>query len=154
MHCTISSSGCSSMQGIYGWLTGGPISLLYIYICSVAVCKASVLDWWGVHLPALSIYIICSIVVCKASVLDWLGGPSSFSLYIWSVVVCKASRSSSGCSNIQGIYAQLTGGSRSTSGYMYSRYLFSIDWGGSIYIYLYIYIYVTVTSHWGLAQVH
>ena len=40
---------CSSMQGLCAHLTGSqyPFSLslsLYIYICSVAVCKASVLD--------------------------------------------------------------------------------------------------------------
>ena len=30
---------------------------LYIYISSVMVCKACVLDWLGVHIPSLSIYI-------------------------------------------------------------------------------------------------
>ena len=49
MHCTISSSGCSGMQGICTQLTGGSICLLYIctvldLVVGVVVCKASVFD--------------------------------------------------------------------------------------------------------------
>ena len=48
-HCPTSSIGCSGMQGIYTQLTGETISLIYIYIyiCSVAVCKACMIDWLG-----------------------------------------------------------------------------------------------------------
>ena len=38
---------CSGIQGIYAQLTGEDVSLslfLSLYICSVAVCKASMLD--------------------------------------------------------------------------------------------------------------
>ena len=53
---------CSSIQCIYAQLTGGSICLLYICIVldlpvGVAVCKASVLNWLGGHLP--SIYMHC-----------------------------------------------------------------------------------------------
>ena len=123
MHCPISGSGCSSMQGIYAWLTAGSrpksgcigmqgicldwlvgsICLLYICIVlylavGVVVCKASVLNWLGVSISLLYICIVLdlavAVVVCKASIFNWL------------------------CTGIQGIYAQLTGGSRSTSGYI------------------------------------
>ena len=97
MHCPRSSNGCSSMQGIYAWMTGEDyawmhwvyVHCLYIYrsvmTCAksgVAVFKASMLDWLGVHLPwvyALSIYIEICHEMCQ----------------VW-------------CSGIQGIYAQLT----------------------------------------------
>ena len=107
---------CSSRQGLCAWLMGGSISLLYIYISSVAVCKGSVLNWWGsisflyiykqcssmqglcaqltgeVYLPSLSIYI-SSVAVCKAilCLIDWGVYLPSLSLYISSVAVCKAS---------------------------------------------------------------
>ena len=35
---------CSGIQGIYDQLTGELISLLYIYICSAAVCKAFMIN--------------------------------------------------------------------------------------------------------------
>ena len=37
---------CKGVQGFYAQLTGDDLSLLYIYIygCSVMVCKASMLD--------------------------------------------------------------------------------------------------------------
>ena len=87
MHCTISSSGCSSMQGIYAQLTGGFICLLYICIvlnlAVVVACTRHLCSFdWGVHLP--SIYMHCT-------------------------------TSSSGCSGMQGISAQMTGGFRSSS---------------------------------------
>ena len=110
MHCTRSSSRCSGMQGIYAWLTGGSRSssgccsmqgiyaqltggfICLPYICivldlavGVAVCNASMLDRWGVHLPSIYICIVLDlavgVVVCKASLLDWLGGPSVFYIY-------------------------------------------------------------------------
>ena len=43
MHCPRSSSGYSGMQGIYAQM-GVHLPEIYIYICSVAVCKASMLD--------------------------------------------------------------------------------------------------------------
>ena len=92
----------------------------------VVVCKASVLNWLGVSICLLYICIVLDlavgVVVCKASVLNWLG-VSICLLYICivldlavGVVVCKASIFNWLCTGIQGIYAQLTGGSRSTSG--------------------------------------
>ena len=62
MHCPRSSS-VYSIQGIYAWLTGWSICLLYICI---------VLD------------LAVGVVVCKASVLDWLRGPSAFYIYALS----------------------------------------------------------------------
>ena len=138
MHCTISSSGCSSIQGIYDWLTGGSICLLYICIVpclavGVAVCKASVLDCLGgLDQPV-------GVAVCKASMIDWLGGPSALYICIVlylavSVAVYKASMlncsilpyiyalyyiSSRGSSSMQGIYAQLTSGVHLPSIYMH-----------------------------------
>ena len=92
MHCPRSSSGCSSMQGICAWLTGGSICLIYICI---------VLD------------LAVGVAVCKASVLDWLGSPSACYIYM------HCPRSSSGCSGMQGICAWLTGGSICLSIYMH-----------------------------------
>ena len=88
---------CSSMQGLCAGLTGGSISPLSLYICNVAVCKASAQLIGGVHLPSLSLSIhICSVVVCKASMLDWLGVhlPSILCIVLdlaVGVAVCKAS---------------------------------------------------------------
>ena len=95
MHCTISSSGCSGMQSICARLLEGSIWLLYI---------CNVLD------------IAVGLAVCKASMLNWLGGVHLTSIYM------HCTRSSSGCSSMQGIYARLTV-------YWYSRHLCSIDWG-------------------------
>ena len=40
---------CSSIIGIYDQLTRGVhLPPIYIYICSVVVCKASMLNRWGV----------------------------------------------------------------------------------------------------------
>ena len=78
MHCSRSSSGCNSMQGICAQLTGEDlcwIALCYANIFGVAVFNAAMLNWLGVHLS--SIYMHCP-------------------------------RSSSGCSSRQGICAQLT----------------------------------------------
>ena len=86
MYCTRSSSGCSGMQGIYAQLTGGSICLLYICI---------VLD------------LAVGVVVCKASMLELTGVFKASAFYI----DCIGTRSSSGCSGMQGICAQLTGGS-------------------------------------------
>ena len=61
-----SSSGCSGMQSIYAQLTGGPYAF-YIYICIVldlavglTVCRASMLNWLGVHMPSIYIYMHCT----------------------------------------------------------------------------------------------
>ena len=133
-----SSSGCSSMQGIYTWLTGGSICLLYISIVldpavGVVVCKTSVLDWLG------GLDLAVGVAVCKAlyytrcdcgyaSLVLWLGGL----LYIW-----HCSRSSSGCSGMQDICAWLTRGSRSSSGCSSMQDIYTQLTGGylpSIYI--------------------
>ena len=53
------------MQGLYARLTRGFISL--IYICSVAVCKASVINRPGGSSPYI---YINSVAVYKASVID------------------------------------------------------------------------------------
>ena len=162
------------MQGIYAWLTGGFICLLYICIVldlavgvryakhlssidCVLVCKASMLNWLGgpdlkvaVSVCKASVFIVLDlavgVVVCKASMLNWLG------VHLPSIYM-HCTRSSSGCSGMQGIYAQLTGGvhlpsiymhcTRSSSGcsgmqgiyaqltvYWYSRHLCSIDCRG------------------------
>ena len=73
----------------------------------VVVCKASVLNWLGVSICLLYICIVLDlavgVVVCKASIFNWL------------------------CTGIQGSYAQLTGGSRSTSGCI-SMQGICLDW--------------------------
>ena len=102
MHCPRSSSGCSSMQGIYAWLTGGSICLLYICIVldlavGVAVCKASVLNW----LREGHAGWMCN-AVFNASMLDWLG------VHLPSIYM-HCPRSSSGGSGMQDICAWLTG---------------------------------------------
>ena len=79
-YCPRYSNGCSSMQGIYAWLTGGSICLLYICI---------VLD------------LAVGVVVCKASMLEWLG------IHLSSICM-HCPRSNSGCSSMQDICAQLT----------------------------------------------
>ena len=102
MHCTRSSSGCSGMQGICAWLTGGFIFHLYICIVldlalSVVVCKASVLNSVG------GLILAMGGAVCKVSMLNWRG------VYLPSIYM-HCTRSRSGCSGMQGIYAWLTGG--------------------------------------------
>ena len=81
MHCTISSSGCSITQGIYAWLTGESIYLLYICI---------VLD--------LALVVVYTRHLCS---IDWQVPLPSIYMH--------CTRSSSGCSGMQGICAQLTG---------------------------------------------
>ena len=61
MHCPRFSNGCSSMQGIYACLTGGSNCLLYIgivrdLVVGVVVCKASMLEWLGVHLSSICMH--------------------------------------------------------------------------------------------------
>ena len=158
MHCTRSSSGCSGMQGIYAQLT------VYWYsrhLCSidrrgvdlpvgVLVCKASVLNWLGVHLP--SMYMYCTRCSSGCSGMQGICAQLTGGVHLPSIYM-HCTRSSSGCSRMQGICAQLTGGvhlpsiymhcTRSSSGcngmqgiyiqltvYWYSRHLCSIDWGG------------------------
>ena len=117
MHCSRSSSRCSSrhgicalltrkghikcksIRGIYAWLTGWSICLLHICIVldlsvGLVLCKASMLDWLG--------RATWSVMVFKASKLYWLQGHLP-SLYIF----CP--RFSFGCSGMYGICAQLTG---------------------------------------------
>ena len=100
MHCPWSSSGfsgmqgisvrltgeghikCNGIQGIYAWLPGGSICLLYTcivldLIVGVTVCKTSVLNWLG--------RATWNIMVFNASMLDWLGRAT------WSVMVFRAS---------------------------------------------------------------
>ena len=107
MHCTTSSSGCSGIQGIYAWLTGGSICLVYICIVldlavGVVVCKAIMLQLTGGFICLLYIWIVLDlavgVVVYKAFILDWLGGVHQPSIYICivqdlgvGVVVCKTS---------------------------------------------------------------
>ena len=105
------------MQGISAWLTGGSICLLYISIVlylavGVMVCKASVLNWLGVYVQEwVQQYAkyLCLI--------DW--GFHLPSIYM------HCTRSSSECSSIQGIFAQLLGDSSA----------------------FYIYMYCTISSH-------
>ena len=144
MHGTRSSSGCSGMQGIYAQLT------VYWYsrhLCSidrrgvdlpvgVLVCKASVLNWLGVHLPSMYMYCTRSSSGCSGMqgiCAQLTGGVHLPSIYMHctrsssGVVVCKASIFNWLCTGIQGIYAQLTGGSRSTSGCI-SMQGICLDW--------------------------
>ena len=119
------------MQDISACLTGGSICLLYIIIVidlavGVVVCNAHMLKWWRIHLPyiyiCLVLYLAVVVVVCKASLLNWLGVclPSIYMHCTISSIWCSSmqgfcaqltggSRSSSGCSGTQGIYAQLMG---------------------------------------------
>ena len=128
-----SSSGCSGMQDIcarnwlredlcwialwYANIFGVGIymkSICLLYICivldlavGVVLCKASMLDWLGRSICLLYICIVLDlvvgVVVCKTSMLELTGGPSAFSIYM------HCPRSSSGCSGMLGICAQLTG---------------------------------------------
>ena len=118
------------MEGIYACLTGGSICLLYICIVldlavGVVVCKASVLNWLGVSICLLYICIVLDlavgVVVCKASIFNWL------------------------CTGIQGTYAQLTGGSRSTSGCIGMQGI-CLDWlvGSICLLYICIVLYLAV----------
>ena len=128
MHCPRSSSGCSSMQGICAWFTREDlcfIALCYANIFGIVVFNASMLDWLRGSIFLLYICIVIdlavgvavckasvldgpgratwSVTVFKASMLDWLVGPSVFYIYM------HCPRSSSGCSGMQGICAQVTG---------------------------------------------
>ena len=78
-HCPRSSSGCSGMQGICAQLT-------WEDLCCMAFCYSN----------------IFGVVVFNAHMLDWLG------VYLTSIYR-HCPRSSSGCSNMQGICAWLTG---------------------------------------------
>ena len=102
------------MQSIYAELTGGP-SAFYIYICIVldlavglTVCRASMLNWLGVHMPSIYIYMHCTRSSSGFNSMQGnyaeLTGGSIYLLYICIVLI-----SSSECSSIQGIYAQLIG---------------------------------------------
>ena len=97
MHCSRSSSGCNSMQGICAQLTGEDlcwIALCYANIFGVAVFNAAMLNWLGFHLS--SIYMHC---------------PRSSSRFSSRQGIC-AQLTREGhmkCNNIQGIYAWLTG---------------------------------------------
>ena len=133
MHCTRSSSGCSSMQGICAWLTGGFICLLYICIVldlavGVVVCKASIFNWLCTGIQGIYAKLTGGSrskggCIGMQGICAWLtGGFHLPSIYM------HCTRSSSGCSGMQGIFIQLTV-------YWYSRQLCSIDW--QIYQWLY-----------------
>ena len=124
----MSSSMCSGMQGIYAWLTGGSICLLYICIVldlavGVVVCKASMVDWGYRSSSGCS--------GMQGIYAQLTGGLSAFYIYM------HCTRCSSGCSSIEGIYAWLTGGSTSSSWCKgYARHLCSIDWGVHLPLYI------------------
>ena len=109
MHCPRCRSGCSSMQGICARLTGDNlcwIALCYANIFHVVVFNASVLSWLGWSICLLYICIVLDltvgVVVFRASVLNWWG------VHLPSMYM-HCPRSSSGCSSMQDICAQLTG---------------------------------------------
>ena len=132
MHCTRSSSGCSGMQGICAWLTGGFIFHQGIYAWLTG----------GVHLP--SVYMHCTRYSSWCSLIQgihaWLTGGIICLLYICIVldivvdvpysrhpclidwwfhlpsIYMHCTSSSSGCNGMQGICAQFTGESNSSSG--------------------------------------
>ena len=101
LHCPRSSSGCSSIQGICAWLTGEDlclIALCYANIFGVAVCKASVLDWLGGHLPSIYLHCPRSSSGCSSmqGICAWLTGEDLCLIAlcyanIFGVAVCKAS---------------------------------------------------------------
>ena len=102
------------MQSIYAWLAGGSIYLVYICIVldlAVGVVYGRLLYSidWGFYMSSIYIcivlYLAVGVAVCKASMLNWLGDPSTFYIYMYFT------RRSSGCSGMQDISAQLTGGS-------------------------------------------
>ena len=79
---------------MYAQLTGGSSAKF-----GVTVCKASMVDYWGVHLPGRSAKF--GVTVFKASMLNWgvdlLGRSAKYEIcQVW-------------CNGIQGIYAQLMG---------------------------------------------
>ena len=159
MHCTRSSSGCSSIQGIYAQLlSGGYICLLYICIVwylvvGIVVCKASMVDLTGESICLLYICILLylafgvdgmqgfcaqltgcldlavSVVLCKASLLDLALEGSSLQGF-YAHMHCTVSRPSSGCSGMQGISGQLAGDLDLAMGVMVCKAsLLAIDWG-------------------------
>ena len=107
-----SSSGCSGTQGIYAQLMGG-LSAIYIYalyyirgwsgmqgICSQlaggldlavggVVCKASLLNWLGVHLPSIYMHCTRSSSRCRdmQGICAQLTGGSIYLLYICIVLI-------------------------------------------------------------------
>ena len=98
MHCPRSSSGCSSMTRHLCSIDWGTICLLYIGIVldlavGVVVCKTSMLDWLGLHLP--SIYMHCP----RSS-----SGCSSIMQGIYAWLTGKGHRK---CNGIQGIYTAI-----------------------------------------------
>ena len=107
MHCPSSSSGCSSIQGIYAWLTGEDlcsIALCYANIFGGVVFIASMLDWLGGSICLLYICIVLDlavgVAVCKASVLNWPGRAYA-QLHCAMLIYMQ-------WSSMQGICAQLT----------------------------------------------
>ena len=99
------------IQGIICLIDWGSICLLYIGIVldlavGVVLCKSSMLKWLGVH----SMHCLLSVISHLCSN-DWgVHLPSIYRHY---------PRSSSGCSSMQGICAQLTGGVHLPSIYMH-----------------------------------
>ena len=78
------------MQNICVQLTGGSICLLYICIVlvlavKVAVYKASMLNWWGIHLPSIYMYCTRSSSGCSSTqgIYDQLTGGHLPSIYIY-----------------------------------------------------------------------
>ena len=127
---------CSSMQGLYAWLTGEDLCLIafcYANIFGIGGFNASMLDWVGVHLPFSYMHCPRSSSGCSGmqGIYAWLTGEDLCWIAlcyanIFCVVVFNASmlswvgdhlpslymhcdRSSSGCSGMQGICAWLTG---------------------------------------------
>ena len=101
------------MQGICAQLSGGFICLLYIHIVlylavSVAVCKASMLNQLCTGIQGIygqlmgSLDLLVGVAVCASMLIDW--GVHLPSIYMHCIT------SSSRCSGMQGIYAQLTVG--------------------------------------------
>ena len=116
----------------------GSIYLLYICIVldlavGVAVCKASVLNWLGSHLPSIYMHCprsssgcsgmqgicarltgedLCSIALCYANILGVVVFNAStldwLGVHLPSIYM-HCPRSSSGCSSMQGICAWFTG---------------------------------------------
>ena len=166
-----SSSGCSSMQGICAQLTGEDlcsIALCYVNICGVAVFNASMLDWWGFHLPSIYLHCPrssswcssmqgicaqltgedpCSIALCYANIFVC---SSILCIYAWLTggvhlppIYMHCPRSSSVCSSMQGICVWLTGEGHMKCNSIQCIYAWLI--GGSIFL-LYIYMHCPRSS--------
>ena len=190
MHCPRSSSGCSGMQDlcsrqghmkcnciqaisvagdpsafyIYA-LTRGVQSVFYIYMhcpadlaVGVVLCKSSMLEWLGVHLPSIYMHFPRSSSGCSGmqSISAQLTGRATWKcngiqgIYAWLTggvhlpsIYMHCPWSSSGCSGMQVIYTQMTGGAICL---LYICTVLVLDLAVGVYVMQVIYTRVTGVS--------